>query len=176
MTPRTPCQGLQVATILYRFVEDKVLPGTGIGGEQFWSGFAAIVRDLTPKNTALLAERDRLQTDLDAWHSANPGPIADMLAYRDHLESIGYLTPVPPDFTAETTNVDAELAIQAGPQLVVPILNARYSLNAANARYDNCQPPWTSKYAAIGVIANWPMATPEVASDNAVPRLRPTNQ
>jgi malate synthase len=141
-TPRTTCHRLQVATVLYRFIEDKVLPGTGIDSATFWAGFDAIVHDLTPKNTALLAERDRLQTALDAWHKAHPGPITDMPAYRAQLESIGYLTPQPAQFTANTTNVDAELAIQAGPQLVVPILNARYSLNAANAR-------WGSLYDAL---------------------------
>ena len=141
-TPRTTCLRLQVATVLYRFIEDKVLPGTGIDSARFWAGFDAIVHDLTPKNAALLAERDRLQSALDAWHKANPGPIKDMPAYRAHLESIGYLTPQPKQFTADTTNVDAELAIQAGPQLVVPILNARYSLNAANAR-------WGSLYDAL---------------------------
>ena len=142
MTARTTCHGLQVATVLYRFIEDKVLPGTGVDSTAFWKGFDAIVRDLTPKNAALLVERDRLQTEMDAWHRANPGPIADMAAYRQHLESINYLTPQPGHVTATTTNVDAELAFQAGPQLVVPVLNARYVLNAANAR-------WGSLYDAL---------------------------
>jgi malate synthase len=141
-TPRTACHRLQVATVLYRFIEDKVLPGTGVDSAAFWSGFDALVHDLTPKNAALLAERDRLQADLDQWHRAHPGPIVDMPAYRAHLESIGYLTPQPKEVTAKTTNVDAELAIQAGPQLVVPVLNARYALNAANAR-------WGSLYDAL---------------------------
>ncbi len=142
MTARTTCHGLQVATVLYRFIEDKVLPGTGVDSAAFWKGFDAIVRDLTPKNAALLAERDRLQIEMDKWHRAHPGPIADMPAYRKHLESIGYLTPQPVHVTATTTNVDAELAVQAGPQLVVPVLNARYVLNAANAR-------WGSLYDAL---------------------------
>src|SRR5438067_825220 len=103
-TPRTTCHRLQVATVLYRFIEDKVLPGTGIDSAKFWAGFDAIVHDLTPKNTALLTERDRLQSALDAWHKANPGPITDMPAYRAQLESIGYLTPQPEKFTANTTN------------------------------------------------------------------------
>ena len=142
MTSRTNCNGLQVATVLYRFIEEKVLPGTGIDSDAFWRGFSAIVTDLTPKNVALLDERDRLQTALDAWHGAHPGPIADMQAYRAHLEEIGYLAPKPQDFKADTRNVDAELALQAGPQLVVPVLNARYALNAANAR-------WGSLYDAL---------------------------
>ena len=142
MTSRTTCNGLQVATVLHRFIEDKVLPGTGIDGPAFWRGFSAIVTDLTPKNVALLAERDRLQVALDAWHRAHPGPIGDMTAYRAHLEAIGYLAPKPQDFKADTRNVDAELALQAGPQLVVPVLNARYALNAANAR-------WGSLYDAL---------------------------
>jgi len=139
---RTACHGLQVASELYRFIEDKVLPGTGVASDAFWRGFDAIVADLAPKNLALLAERDRLQNELDTWHQAHPGPIADMPAYRAFLEKIGYLVPQPQDVTITTANVDAELAVQAGPQLVVPVLNARYALNAANAR-------WGSLYDAL---------------------------
>ena len=142
MTARTQVHGLQVATELFRFVEDKVLPGTGIDSAKFWAGFDAIVNELAPKNAALLAERDRIQTEMDQWHAAHPGPISDMAAYKAHLEKIGYLVPVPGDVKATTANVDAELALQAGPQLVVPILNARYALNAANAR-------WGSLYDAL---------------------------
>ena len=142
MTARTASHRLQVATVLHRFIEDKVLPGTGIASAAFWQGFDAIVHELAPKNMALLAERDRLQSELDAWHKAHPGPITDMPAYRAFLERIGYLVPVPANVKTTTANVDAELAIQAGPQLVVPILNARYSLNAANAR-------WGSLYDAL---------------------------
>ncbi len=141
-TPRTTVHGLQVDTDLHHFVNQLVLPGTGVDQAAFWQGFDAIVRDLAPKNLALLAERDRLQTELDAWHRAHPGPISDMPAYRGFLEQIGYLVPPPVGAQASTTNVDAELAVQAGPQLVVPILNARYSLNAANAR-------WGSLYDAL---------------------------
>ncbi|MBV1732544.1 MAG: malate synthase G [Hydrogenophaga sp.] len=141
-TARTSVHGLQVATALYDFINQSVLPGTGVSSDSFWKGFDAIVADLAPKNAALLAERDRLQTELDTWHNANPGPITDMAGYRKFLETIGYLVPVPTDAQATTTNVDAELAIQAGPQLVVPILNARYALNAANAR-------WGSLYDAL---------------------------
>ncbi|QOQ82132.1 MULTISPECIES: malate synthase G [Comamonas] len=142
MTDRTQVHGLQVATELYNFVNTQVLPGTGVDQDTYWKGFDAIVADLAPKNAALLAERDRLQTQLDTWHKANPGPIADMAAYRKFLTSIGYLVESPKDAKATTENVDAELAIQAGPQLVVPILNARYALNAANAR-------WGSLYDAL---------------------------
>ena len=142
MTDRTTVHGLQVATNLYRFVEDQVLPGTGIDAATFWKGFDAIVADLAPRNIALLAERDRLQTELDTWHKANSGPIKDMVAYRGFLDKIGYLVPQPADVKVTTANVDDELAAQAGPQLVVPILNARYALNAANAR-------WGSLYDAL---------------------------
>ena len=141
-TPRTACHQLQVATVLHRFIEDQVLPGTGVASEVFWRGFDAIVADLAPKNIALLAERDRLQTAQDAWHKARPGPITDMKAYKAFLEQIGYLVPAPKKASITTDNVDAELAKQAGPQLVVPILNARYALNAANAR-------WGSLYDAL---------------------------
>jgi malate synthase len=142
MTARTTIHGLQVATELFRFIEDEVLPNTGVASATFWAGFDAIVGDLAPKNAALLAERDRIQLDMDAWHQAHPGPIADMAAYRAFLTQIGYLVPVPETVQTTTANVDAELALQAGPQLVVPILNARYALNAANAR-------WGSLYDAL---------------------------
>ncbi|VTU32601.1 Malate synthase G [Variovorax sp. SRS16] len=140
--PRTTVHGLQVATELHRFIEQQVLPAAGVDSATFWKGFDAIVTELAPKNLALLAERDRLQAEMDAWHKAHPGPIADMPAYRAFLESIGYLLPQPKDVKTTTANVDAELALQAGPQLVVPILNARYALNAANSR-------WGSLYDAL---------------------------
>jgi malate synthase len=142
MSARIKQQGLLVADALFRFVEDEVLPAIGVASARFWQGFDAIVHDLAPKNLALLAERDRLQALLDEWHRAHPGPIADMPAYRRFLEGIGYLQPRPVGTKASTANVDAELAIQAGPQLVVPLLNARYALNAANAR-------WGSLYDAL---------------------------
>ncbi|MES2424951.1 MAG: malate synthase G, partial [Pseudomonadota bacterium] len=142
MTTRTPVHNLQVASELHQFIENDVLPGTGIDAAKFWAGFDAIVADLAPKNIALLAERDRLQTEIDGWHKANPGPIKGMKGYRKFLEKIGYLVPVPGKVKATTKNVDDELAVQAGPQLVVPILNARYALNAANAR-------WGSLYDAL---------------------------
>ena len=142
MSNRITVHRLQVAHELHRFIEDQVLPATGVNSSTFWAGFDAIVHDLAPRNVALLAERDRLQAELDAWHAAHPGPITDMPAYRAFLEKIGYLVPPPQNVQATTANVDAELALQAGPQLVVPILNARYALNAANAR-------WGSLYDAL---------------------------
>ena len=139
---RTQLHGLQVANQLLRFIDEEVLPGTGVDNSAFWAGFDAIVTDLAPKNAALLVERDRLQAEMDAWHRAHPGPIKNMKKYRAFLERIGYLVPVPAPFKIRTRNVDAELALQAGPQLVVPITNARYALNAANAR-------WGSLYDAL---------------------------
>ena len=139
---RTTLHSLQVADVLLRFIDDEVLPGTGVAREDFWAGFDAIVRELAPKNAALLAERDSLQTALDTWHKANPGPISDMPAYRAFLRRIGYLAETKDPVVCTTANVDDELARLAGPQLVVPILNARYALNAANAR-------WGSLYDAL---------------------------
>ncbi len=95
MAARVQCHRLQVSPVLHRFIEDRVLPGIGINSADFWKGFDAIVHDLTPINRALLAERDRIQLEMDAWHRANPGPVTDMPAYRRHLESIGYLKPRP---------------------------------------------------------------------------------
>jgi malate synthase len=142
MTQRTPCHRLQVATALHAFIEREVLPGSGIGSDVFWSGFDALVHELAPKNRALLAERDRLQSEIDAWHRQHPGPIADMAAYKAFLTAIGYLKPAPADGRISTSNIDSEIAEQAGPQLVVPVMNARYALNAANAR-------WGSLYDAL---------------------------
>jgi len=145
MTARTKAHNLQVATSLYDFIEQQVLPAVGVKSDKFWKGFSDIVTDLAPKNIALLAERDRIQAEMDKWHTANPGPVAAgkaMKAYRKFLSQIGYLVPEPKNAKATTANVDAELAKLAGPQLVVPILNARYALNAANAR-------WGSLYDAL---------------------------
>ncbi len=142
MTERVTLNRLQVAANLQRFVDDEVLPGSGIDSAAFWAGFDALVHDLAPKNRALLAERNRLQRELDTWHKANPGPVRDLPAYRSFLESIGYLLPQPASVSARTANVDREIAEQAGPQLVVPVMNARYALNAANAR-------WGSLYDAL---------------------------
>ncbi|WP_394241857.1 malate synthase G [Halopseudomonas laoshanensis] len=142
MTQRIEIQGLQIDSALHRFIEQNALPDTGLDAGAFWSGFSQLVHDLAPKNRALLAERDRLQTELDQWHAAHPGPIKDMPAYREFLTSIGYLKAVLDDFRISTANTDSELTQQAGPQLVVPVMNGRYALNAANAR-------WGSLYDAL---------------------------
>ena len=142
MSERTSRHGLRVAAELDRFIEREVLPGTGVKSADFWKGFDALVHDLAPKNRALIAERERLQKELDAWHKSNRGPIKDMPAYRSFLTSIGYLVPVPKAVKATTQNVDSEISQQAGPQLVVPVSNPRYALNAANAR-------WGSLYDAL---------------------------
>ncbi len=142
MTERVSCKRLKVNAELHRFIEQEALPGTGIEAADFWAGFDALVHELSPKNRALLAERDRLQAQLDAWHQAYPGPITEPSAYQAFLESIGYLRPAPAKVLIDTANVDPEIAEQAGPQLVVPVMNARYALNAANAR-------WGSLYDAL---------------------------
>ncbi|SAL29013.1 malate synthase G [Caballeronia sordidicola] len=134
--------GLQVADVLAEYVENEALSGVGIESDTFWKGFDALVHDLAPKNRALLAERDRLQTELDKWHRANPGPVRDLKAYRGFLEGIGYIVPASSAVKATTQNIDTEIATQAGPQLVVPLSNQRYALNAANAR-------WGSLYDAL---------------------------
>lgn len=142
MTDFVNCHGLKVAPVLQRFVDERVLPQTPLTPQAFWSGFATLVHDLAPENRALLAERDRLQTVLDDWHRTHPGPVTDMPAYQAFLTAIGYLQPEPADVSVTTRNVDTEVSVQAGPQLVVPAVNARYALNAANAR-------WGSLYDAL---------------------------
>ena len=142
MQARTDRNGLQVADVLDQFIEKEALPGTGVDSAAFWKGFAALVNELAPRNRALLAERDRLQAELDTWHGAHPGPIGDMKAYREFLTEIGYLREQPGAVKAGSDQVDPEIAHQAGPQLVVPVSNQRYALNAANAR-------WGSLYDAL---------------------------
>ncbi|MEQ1724718.1 MAG: malate synthase G [Sphingopyxis sp.] len=127
--------GLRVDRGLIAFVEDEVLPGIALTADHFWAGLADILARFEPDNTALLAIRHRMQADIDDWHSAQGGAPHDAAAYQAFLHEIGYLVPEPAPFTISTTNVDPEIACLAGPQLVVPSLNARFALNAANARW-----------------------------------------
>ena len=137
MTQRVTRAGLQVAGVLDTFIAEQALPGTGISVEKFWDGFAKLLADLAPKNRALLAKREDLQSKIDAWHQQRAGQVLDLPAYRAFLTEIGYLVPEPADFSISTQNVDPEIAKVAGPQLVVPVMNARFALNAANARWGN---------------------------------------
>ena len=142
MSERVETGGLRVAKCLHDLVSDEISPGTGVDAEAFWRALAEVVRDLGPKNRALLDRRDELQAQIDAWHVERAAQPLDPAEYRAFLESIGYLLPVGEDFRIETGNVDDEIALIAGPQLVVPVDNARYALNAANAR-------WGSLYDAL---------------------------
>ncbi|MBF6454989.1 malate synthase G [Nocardia cyriacigeorgica] len=142
MTERIQVGGLQVARVLHEFVENEALPGTGVDSAAFWAGAEQVINDLAPRNRALLAERDEIQGKLDAWHGENPGANYDKAAYKNFLTEIGYLRPEPADFQIATQNVDDEIATTAGPQLVVPVMNARFAINAANAR-------WGSLYDAL---------------------------
>ena len=142
MTNYVSRAGLQIAEELALFIETRALPDTGISVEHLWQGLADILDRLVPQNRALLAKRDTIQAKLDDWHEANPGPITDIEGYKAFLRDIGYLVPEPARFAIGTQNVDAEIATMAGPQLVVPSLNDRFVLNAANAR-------WGSLYDAL---------------------------
>ncbi|MCV6611815.1 MAG: malate synthase G [Amphritea sp.] len=142
MSHRVQTGGLQVAEVLYNFINQQVIPGTGVTEEQFWSGLDAIVHDLAPRNRELLEKRETIQQQIDAWHRERKGQAFDFAAYKAFLQEIGYLLPEGEDFSATTSNVDPEMATMAGPQLVVPIMNARFALNAANAR-------WGSLYDAL---------------------------
>ena len=140
-TERVSAGGLRVARVLHDFVRREALPGSGVDEAAFWAGLEAILDEFVPRNRALLATRDELQAKLDEFHAAAPGPV-DQAAYEAFLREIGYLVDEPADVTVETSNVDAEVATVAGPQLVVPALNARFAANAANAR-------WGSLYDAL---------------------------
>ncbi len=142
MTARVERAGLQVAAELAAFVEDQALPGTGLTPADFWAGFSALLHDLGPKNRAFLDEREAMQAQIDAWHLEHRGAGHDATAYRALLHEIGYVLPEGPDFSIEAPPTDPEFATVSGPQLVVPIMNARYALNAANAR-------WGSLYDAL---------------------------
>jgi malate synthase len=141
MTERVQVGGLKVARVLYDFVNDKAIPGSEVSAERFWQELEKGINDLAPKNRALLAKRDTIQAQVDAWHQAHPGKI-ELATYKAFLQEIGYLLPEPADFHISTENVDPEVATMAGPQLVVPVMNARFALNAANAR-------WGSLYDAL---------------------------
>ncbi len=142
MTERVEVNGLQVAKVLYDLIGNEVAPGTGVSADHFWAEMAAVLEEFVPRNRELLAKRDDLQAKIDAWHQQNPGQPIDEAAYTAFLQEIGYLLEEGPEFEIETQNVDEEIALTAGPQLVVPVDNARYSLNAANAR-------WGSLYDAL---------------------------
>ncbi|MGR3635060.1 MAG: malate synthase G [Shimia sp.] len=142
MAERVEKQGLQVAAELVTFIEDRALPGTGVSADTFWSGLSVLAHDFGPKNRALLAKREEIQQLIDGWHTSRKGQPHDAVAYKAFLEEIGYLVPEGPDFSVETASVDPEIANIPGPQLVVPITNARFALNAANAR-------WGSLYDAL---------------------------
>ena len=142
MESRVTRANLQVDSGLAAFIEEQALPGTGVDAGDFWSGFASILADLAPVNRALLEKRDSLQAQIDDWHKARKGQKIDGPAYQAFLREIGYLVPEGPDFQVGTANVDPEIASVAGPQLVVPVMNARFALNAANAR-------WGSLYDAL---------------------------
>jgi malate synthase len=142
MTDRITVGGLHVAAPLHDLIRDEIIPGTGIEPDAFWTAFADIVADLGPRNRALLERRDALQAEIDAWHRERRGQPIDAAAYKAFLQDIGYLEPEGSDFAVTTANLDPEIATIAGPQLVVPVNNARYALNAANAR-------WGSLYDAL---------------------------
>ncbi len=162
MSDRIIKYDLQIQRSLYVFLEEEVLPATDVESDDFWSSFGNIIADLSPINRQLLNERERLQKEIDQWHLQNPGPIKNFSKYKEFLLDIGYLTPEGPDFSVETENVDEEISHISAPQLVVPITNARYSINATNAR-------WGSLYNAL-------YGSDVIPEENGADRSGPYNQ
>ncbi len=159
MTDRVTVGNLRVAQVLYDFITNEALPGTDIDPDSFWAGVDKVVTDLTPQNQDLLARRDDLQAQVDKWHRHRVIEPLDPEAYKQFLTEIGYLLPEPDDFTITTAGVDDEITATAGPQLVVPVLNARFALNAANAR-------WGSLYDAL-------YGTDVIPEDDGAEKVRP---
>lgn len=161
MTERVQLGGIQVAKNLYDFVNNEAIPGTGLDADKFWAEFDKIVNDLAPRNRELLAKRGAIQEKMDSWNSDHKGQKLDMAAYKSFLKEIGYLVDEPANFHISTANVDLEVATMAGPQLVVPIMNARFALNAANSR-------WGSLYDAL-------YGTDAISEDNGAEKGRGYN-
>jgi malate synthase len=161
MTERVQVGDLNVAPVLYDFLTKEALPGTVVDAANFWQSLDEILHDLAPKNRELLAKRDALQSQIDAWHLARHGQPFDATAYKPFLSDIGYLLPEGPDFSIDTSSVDPEIGTLAGPQLVVPVTNARYALNATNAR-------WGSLYDAL-------YGTDAIPEDDGAHRSGPYN-
>ena len=160
MPARVSVDHLEIDKVLHDFINQEAMPGTGVSEQAFWDGFAGLVSALAPRNAALLSRRDRLQQQIDAWHVQHPGAAFERSRYKAYLQEIGYLVPEQEPFAVDTAGVDPEIAQIAGPQLVVPVNNARYALNAANAR-------WGSLYDALYGT--------DVIPDDGAPRGGPYN-
>lgn len=183
MTERVQIGGIQVAKNLYDFVNNEAIPGTGVDADKFWAEFDKIVNELAPRNRELLAKRDAIQEKMDSWNRDHKGQKLDMAEYKSFLKDIGYLVDEPSEFKISTSNVDPEVATMAGPQLVVPIMNARFALNAANARWVACTMPFTvpmrspKKAAPTKAVVTTRFAGPKLSNGpvtcSTAPRLWP---